>query len=293
MTKHTDLDSTSGRDRPVPSTSCESIVGGWPIDDARVHISASDEQVFKAQVCSPDFFDHGREKGHQRFALEGWGRLAERYLAGDLYLRIGAVWGDRSFSSKIRKHYAFIEVSRPRDDKSGVGVFNRKVVEQADAACRANSDQFHVLVDVRHTKDSPQRLVSSIIRPGFEDSLAKIAVEMSKVADQSAVLSIEACAGRQETAGAVPAGKMNTLRFGRALTKSGEGDSSLIKRGPKLVNQLTCQDVHDFWWGRVQDDFREFVSGLRVRIDNDPARVMIEKLPLNAFKLDQMVICSV
>lgn len=261
----------------------EPVGFGRPVGDAGGHVAASFEQRLKACVHTPEFFDHGPEKGHQRFASVGWGALAKRYLSGDVYLRLGIVWGDGAVREKVGKYHAFIEVAGATDDESDVTATYREIADPGHFATRADSDQFHVLVDVRHAKDGPQRLVRSIVRPEPDDLFEQIAVEIDDFVGPAFSLKV---------AEAITAREVNFAGIDLLPGEPGESDCGLVERRSELVNQLPCKDVHDFWRGRIQADFRQFVSGLRFRIENNPARVSLKEFPLGAFKLDEVVICS-
>lgn len=292
MTKQTGLNSTSGRDKPVDPASCESVVGGWPKDDARTHIPAPDQHLFKTCVRTPDFFDHDREKGHQRFAFQGWADLTERYLTGSVYLRLGVVWSDSAARVKVGKHYANIEIANAAKDQPGVAVLDGEIIHPRETPTCADGDKFHMLVDVRHDKNSAESFVPSVVRFCAEDSLTQIAVEVAKVANQPPFGPVESFAGRDKTLETVARREVSMFELSGASAQSCKGDGGLVKRGTQLVDNLTSQDVHDFWRARIHDDFCEFVSGLRIRIVNDPARVALKELPLGSFKLDEVVICS-
>jgi hypothetical protein len=66
----------------------------------------------------------------------------------------------------------------------------------------------------------------------------------------------------------------------------------LVESGSKLVDDLTSQDMHHFWRARIHDEFSKLVSGLRFRIEDNPARVVLKELPLGFFKLAEVVICA-
>ncbi|WP_373490668.1 hypothetical protein [Parasphingorhabdus sp.] len=259
---------------------------------SRGHVASCDEYVLKARVRTPDFFDHRAEEGHQRFAAEGWADIAKRYLAGRLYFRIGAIWRDGSALTKVRKHYAIIKVTRPGNNEAGMGIFNSEVVEERNAAGSSDGDQFHMFVDVRHEKDGPESLVPSTVRLCSKDGFSQIAIEVAEKTN-SVSMFVESSAFASEIFPTISGREVNLFGVNLSGAQSREGDGSLIEGGSKLVDKFSGENVHDFWRTRIENDFREFVSGLRIRIDNDPAQVRIEKLPLGAFKFDEMVICSV
>jgi len=153
-----------------------------------------------------------------------------------------------------------------------------------------------MLVDVRHAKDGPQSLIPSIVGPCPHDRFSEIGVEVAKVARKTLFFPIETSARGQEAFKAITGREVDIARVwpfaSNAPAHSRECDGGLIEGGPQLVNNLACDDVHDFWRGRIENDFCEFVAGLRLRIEMDPARVCVEKLPLGAFQLDEMVLCS-
>lgn len=240
------------------------------------------QHVLKAKVHTPDFFDHGAEKGHQRFASQGWANIAERYLTGNIYLRIGAFWGDGPIVGQFGKYYALIQIAGAREDEPTT--VNDVVIDSLNAPLGVDSDEFHVFVDIRHAEDGPKRLVRSVVRPEHDDLFDKIAVELVNLVGPARALEILK---------PVTAREFDVFNVNGGGAKPCKGHGGLIEGRPELVNQLPRQNVYDFWRVRVYDDFRQFASRLRFRIENDPARVLLEEIPLGPFKLDEVVICAI
>ncbi len=262
---------------PDRETVCDRLdslpVENFPhVNSAGGHISPVDEDILKAVVRTPDFFDHCCQGGYKRFAMQGWANIAERYMSGDVYLCIGTFWGDAAIQRHIGKHCAFIQVGGIRKDNATL--VEGKIIEALECSLRVDGDEFHMLVDVRHKENVAENFVPSVVRLCAENGLSQIAVEVAQVANEFGLGSIESFAGSNETLESVAGRKMDVLGFSGALTQSSERNSSLVERGTQLVDEFTSQDVNNFWRARIYDDFRQFVSGLSFRIENNPARVL-------------------
>lgn len=255
-----------------------------PEHDFGRHSAGGYQQVLHAFVRTPDFFENGPKEEHQRSALVGFD-IAESYLAGDVYLRVGMFWGDSPAWPKIGKHYARIEIaSLARDNQPSKCVRYLEVADSSYSAACSNGDEFHVLVDVAHSARSAKRVVRSIVRPESNNLFEQIAIKFVDLVGPALAF---------EVSHAFAARKLDLFGIDPSGADPGQCNNDLIERRTHLVDHLSRQDVYDLWRLRIEDDFREFVTGLRLRIEHDPARVLLEELPLGSFQLDEMVVCAV
>lgn len=294
LTKQGDSSFVPVRDRPVLSPASEKVACGWPKDNAWGHVAASNEQVLKVEVKPPRFSEHFFKEANQRFASVGWGGLAKRYLSGEVYLGIGFYWRDASHGAQIRKDYAIIQVARSAVENPGSPEL--EAIDAAKVATGTNSNQLHVLVDVRHTKNGAENLVPSIVSVASEDGLPQVGIKPQQAATHTggltALIFSDVDAFSTKVFPAVSSGELNGFDSCRAAAESREGDGSLIKGRSQLVDHLSCQDVQDFRGARIKHDFRQFVTRLRFCVEDDPPRVSLKEIPLGAFQLDEMVLCS-
>lgn len=287
MTKQPEPNGGTALGVPVTLAVKNSAQVNWP----GRHIAPVYQDALKAIVRTPDFFDHCCKEGHKRFALQGWADISERYLAGSVYLCIGIVWSDSSIGVEVGKHYAIVKVAGATAHNSHESAPDRKMTELGYVASGTDRNQLHMLVDVSHSENSPENLVTSIVRMCSEDSLSQIAIEIAEKSNSVPML-IEGPAVTSEIAPAIPSGELDLFGVDGFSAQTGKSNSGLVQSGAQLVNEFSSQDVHDFWRVRIQNEFCQFVSGLRFRIENDPTRVLLKELPLGAFKLDEMVICA-
>ena len=285
MTKNLEPDRTVARDRPVSLT----VEDFSHVNNAGGYIPPVNQDILKVVVRISDFFDHCGQDGHERFALQGWANIAERYLAGSIYLRIGAFWSDGSIERQLGKYYALIQVAGT--GKNDPSLVDNEPLHTSHTPLGINGNEFHMLVDVRHSKNIPENFVPSVVRLCPENGLSQIAVEAAKVSNHVPMLVKSPTIGL-EVFPSVPRGELNPFGVDMRLAQPSECNSGLIQRRTQMVDKFASQDVHDLWRARIHNDFCEFVAGLRIRIVNDPARVLFEKLPLGAFKLDEVVLCA-
>jgi hypothetical protein len=149
------------------------------VTGARGHIASFNQDILKALVHTPDFFDHGSDKRYQRFAAQGRADIAKRYLACDAHLRIGVVWGDAPIREQVGKHYALIKIPGAADNDTSVCTCDTIMAQKTKVSGSANCDQFHMLVNVCHSENISENLISSIVRLCAEDGFSQIAVEMA------------------------------------------------------------------------------------------------------------------
>lgn len=222
--------------------------------------------------------------------------MAERYLSGGLYLGIGVIRRDGAVGSKVGKHYAIIQVAGAGKHEAHFRVADGEVLHERDLSGGADGNEFHVLVDVRHAEDGAQNLIPSVVRLCGDDSFSQVGIEPLQVAayadERPSAVSSDMNALAAEVIPAVPDGELNIAELRVAAAEASKGHGGLVKGGTKLVDNLPSEDVHDFWGPGFKDDFGEFVAGIGITIHDDPARVEFEKLTLNSFYLDEVVLCA-
>lgn len=247
------------------------------------------QESLKSQMHTPDFFTHRCEERKERTTFV-WTDIAEGYLAGDVYLCIGAVWNNIAMGEQVREHYTFIQIARAGNNQSSVSMSDSEISHPSKATRSADGNQFHMLVDVRHTKESPKSLVPSVVRACPQNCFSQVTVEMSEIARQPTSALSRTLTTGDKAFPAIARREMDFFRASRASTQARKSDGSLVQGGSQLVDEFSSKHVKDFRGLRFKDDLRKFVSGLRICIENDPARVALKELPLGAFKLDQVVL---
>lgn len=254
------------------------------------HIAPGDEQILKASVNTPNLLNHGFKRSHKAYK----GNLAQGYLSGNMYLRI-RVFGDHgAFGREIGKQYAILQIHDSARFIQNEIPLDNMIRKRDERALGTYGDEFHMFVDVRQVEEGPESLVASVIRPCPKNRFSQVHIEEAQVTrESSGFCPFSLATGRGETLEAVPGGEVDLFRFGRPFAEACEGDGRLVQGGAQLVDQLSREDVHDFWWWRFEDEFREFTSRLRLRVVGNPARIIIPELPLGAFQLDEVVVCSI
>lgn len=153
----------------------------------------------EAGKVSVNFLPFGHEaieKGKKLLPVVD-GNIAEKYVSGDAYFRIGVVWGDRAFGEKIGNYHAILQRLHPANDEGGPSSSNCKIVHAGEMSGGRSWDKFQVLIDVCHSENGAESVIPSVVWFEPDDLLHQIRVDAGEFAGDVGIKAGKVVTGRK------------------------------------------------------------------------------------------------
>lgn len=211
------------------------------------------------------------ESGHHGHALKNI-NVAERYMAGHLYVRVISTPLDSPVLPEIRYYNAFLKVARAGNYQPNLSISDDEVLHDARGPICAYRNQVAMLVNVAQAADGPEVVVPSIVGLKIDNHLLNV----SRDSDELSLLSLSGLRFPFNIFSAPAEGKVNVPNI-FAPGAAGDGNHELVEARTQVIDSFGDQDEQAVRYTASELDFGQAVARLRLRLDDKGVSVAIEE----------------